>query len=192
MASNSDNKIKEVTHRAFKAHEDKPDAVTSSNSLTSLKGVGIATGSLILATYDPDHAGFFGDEVFRWLMWDEPTSKPGKGWSRVIAYNLKEYKRFAEQMDAVVKRLGVNAIEVEMVGYVLGRSKADIDSKNGQESAAETTEDQPLISSDGDTKKRKLPDVEDVTDPISKRPSKTSDSRLRSTRTSTRKLKKPS
>jgi hypothetical protein len=129
VTSNSDADIKKAIGAAFKSHQTAPDAVANSNAITSLKGIGIATASLIMSTLDPDNVPFFGDEVFRWLMWDEPSTSPGKHWSRKIAYNLKEYKRFAELAAAVIQRLGIPAIELEMVGYVLGRSEAEIDTK---------------------------------------------------------------
>jgi hypothetical protein len=127
VQSNLETDIIKATSSAFAGHLSKADAYANSNAVTSLKGIGIATGSLIMSTLDPDHVPFFGDEVFRWIMWDEPSSSPGKGWTRKIGYTPKEYRRFVELLDAFRKRVDVSAIEIEKVGYVLGRTKADLE-----------------------------------------------------------------
>jgi len=95
-----------------------------------------------MSTLDPEQVPFFGDEVFRWIMWDEPSSGPAsqKGWSRKIGYTPKEYRRFVELVNGFRQRLGVPASEVEMVGYVLGRTKADLDAKPDESETNEMTE----------------------------------------------------
>jgi len=94
--------------------------------LRALKGVGPATASLILAVYAPESVIFFGDEVFRWLCWEE-TSRLGHGWNRKISYSMKEYQMLHELSRPVLDRLKVQAIELEKVGYVLGKERAELD-----------------------------------------------------------------
>jgi hypothetical protein len=64
--------------------------------------------------------------VFRWLSWEEPPKGP-KGWGRRIGYTLSEYRQLDRLVGDFVKRLDVKAIEVEMVGYVLGKEEIDVD-----------------------------------------------------------------
>ena len=66
--------------------------------------------------------------MFRWLSWDE-TPKGPKGWSRRIGYTLSEYRQLDQLAEHIVKRLEVKAIEVEMVGYVLGEETVDVDAQ---------------------------------------------------------------
>ena len=92
--------------------------------LTELKGIGPATASLLLSVMRPETVPFFSDELFRWCCWDEPGS-PG-GWGRKIKYNMKEYEQLLGHIKALVKRLGVRAVDVEKVAWVLGREKVDV------------------------------------------------------------------
>ncbi|KAF2664274.1 hypothetical protein BT63DRAFT_483712 [Microthyrium microscopicum] len=133
VSSNDDSAIESATASAYAAHTASPDAYKHSNAVTSLRGVGIATGSLVLSVLDPEGVPFFGDEVFRWVMWDEPHTGPSSqsGWARKIGYTAKEYKRFAEMVKDVVERLGVGAGDVERVGYVLGKEKRDLAGDGG-------------------------------------------------------------
>jgi hypothetical protein len=128
VSSNPSDEIKSLTKSVFDTYSrsselDRPALVTQ---LAKLKGVGPATASLILCTCDPETTIFFGDEVFRWLSWDEPSKGP-KGWTRQISYTAKEYRRFDELATDLRKRLNVKAIDIEKVGYVLGKEKADVD-----------------------------------------------------------------
>jgi hypothetical protein len=96
--------------------------------------------------YDPKGAIFFGDEVFRWMSWNEPL-KGGKGWGRRITYSLAEYRQLDGFVSDLVKRLGIEAIEVEMVGYVLGKEGVDIDSESKSEAkSSNSTEKNAAIS----------------------------------------------
>jgi hypothetical protein len=134
-----------LTRSVFTAYNESPspDRAALVGRLSKLKGIGPATASLILAVFDPDGAVFFGDEVFRWVGWDELT-KAGKGWSRRIGYNLTEYRQLDRLASDVVKRLGVKAVEVEMVGYVLGREKVEVDSESQSVGLKEPQADQSV------------------------------------------------
>lgn len=116
-------------------HAREKDIAKAITKLTGLAGVGVATASLVLGVLDPDGVPFFGDEVFRWICWDEPVSggKGGKGWDRKIGYTAKEYRRYLELMEVVRKRLGVGCRDVECVGYVLGQIGAEVNSAEVEE-----------------------------------------------------------
>jgi hypothetical protein len=141
VSSNSANEIKELTKSVFAAYDssNSPDRPSLVNKLAKLKGIGPATASLILAVYDPDGAIFFGDEVFRWMSWNEPL-KGGKGWGRRITYSLPEYRQLDGFVSQLISRLGVKAVEVEMVGYVLGKEGTDLDSESKREAVQDSTE----------------------------------------------------
>src|ERR1700759_182856 len=130
VSSNPPSEIKSLTKSVFATYSSSsnPDRAALVNQLTKLKGIGPATASLILSAFDPDGAIFFGDEVFRWLSWDEPPKGP-KGWGRRIGYTLGEYRQLNRLVGDFIKRLDVKAIEVEMVGYVLGKEKIDVDAQ---------------------------------------------------------------
>jgi hypothetical protein len=91
-----------------------------------LKGIGPATASLLLSVAAPRVVAFFSDELFRWCMWDE-SGRPG-GWGRKIKYNVKEYEMLLEKVDVLIERLGVRAVDVERVAWVLGKEGVDISS----------------------------------------------------------------
>lgn len=80
----------------------------------TLKGVGPATGSLVLSVYVPRIVPFFGDELFNWVVGDK-----GK-----LKYDRKEYALLLEKnLDVVLgERLGqeIGASELEKIGYVMG------------------------------------------------------------------------
>jgi hypothetical protein len=145
VASNSAEDIKSITQAAFK-EADKisgDDISTRSrdalNILVKLKGVGPATASLVLSSYDSDRIPFFSDELFRWLHWDgknangdtEGIKQAGKGWSRQIGYTLKEYSALCASNDKLRRRLEkegrkASSVEIEKVAYVLGKEDINI------------------------------------------------------------------
>lgn len=92
--------------------------------LTKLKGIGPATASLLLSTNDPSTNPFFSDELFRWLTWDN-SGKPG-GWDRVIKYTVKEYQELLDHVHSLRSRLGVKAVDMEKVAWVLGKEGVDV------------------------------------------------------------------
>lgn len=119
------------------------------NLLQTFKGIGPATASLLLSTLDKDKFPFFGDELFRWVMWD------GKGtpWETKIKYTNTEYMALVPRAREVAKRLGVGVRDVECAAWVLGREwkegkkgdkggkKADAEKGAGQKRASANKSD---------------------------------------------------
>ncbi|KAI9682377.1 MAG: hypothetical protein M1817_000431 [Caeruleum heppii] len=104
-------------------------------TLTTLRGIGPATASLLLSVVFPTTVPFFSDELFRWVTYSDSPGKGAsdKGWARKIKYSPKELERLFEGCDAVREKLEgdgdgdgdgrkreVWARDVERVGYVLG------------------------------------------------------------------------
>ena len=117
---NDEETIAKLTANAFEQFSKDPKSNTKSAlaELTSLKGIGPATASLLLSVYDPVQAPFFSDELFRWVFWD---SGKGKGWDRPIKYTPKEYLELFEKVQQMRERLEIKAVEAEKVAYVLGK-----------------------------------------------------------------------
>ena len=141
-SSNTDNAVNESTEAAYRivkneylTHDEeatssdfKELAVLAMKKLTTLRGVGPATASLVLSVQEPDWCPFFSDELYRWSAWGEEESKgKGQGWKRKIGYTLKEYKELFEKVFEVRTRLEVTAVEVEKVAWVLGNMEVDLD-----------------------------------------------------------------
>ncbi|KAL2423395.1 hypothetical protein ABEF95_008062 [Exophiala dermatitidis] len=76
-----------------------------------LTGIGPATGTLILNVYEPVHIPFFQDEMFMWFF---PATKSEK-----LKYTQKEYVQLLGAVGPVLKKLGIKAVELEKVSYVL-------------------------------------------------------------------------
>ncbi|KAG9230760.1 hypothetical protein BJ875DRAFT_356270, partial [Amylocarpus encephaloides] len=120
IASNTNETIKAATKDAF-AHyatykdEDSRSAEDIKKTLEKLygplKGVGPATASLILAVHDPNFIYFFSDEAYAWLVND------GKKGS--LKYTVSEYLKLCEQADILADSLGVSALKIEKVAFVL-------------------------------------------------------------------------
>jgi hypothetical protein len=139
VQSNSADFIQQTTHAAFKARLSSPKA--AAKILTELRGIGPATASLLLSVASPDSIPFFSDELFRWCMWDEGTSA---GWKRVIKYSMKEYEALLGKVEELKGRLGVRAVDVERVAWVLGREGVNVDAEveeGGKDSDAGTTDE---------------------------------------------------
>lgn len=94
------------------------------DEVCKLKGVGPATGTLVLSIYDPRHVPFFADEVFAWVV----DRGGNEGWSDQrfevknlkLKYDRKEYAALWEGVSKVVKGVGeVTAQEIEKTAYVL-------------------------------------------------------------------------
>lgn len=130
LASSNSN-IPEVISHAFSLIPTAPTLSTpipapailaALKHLTTLSGIGPATASLILSTLYPDDFPFFSDELFRWVMWDEPAKDGKKGWERKIGYTAKEYEALLGKVGELGQRLGCGAREAECVAYVLGKT----------------------------------------------------------------------
>ena len=113
VASNSDEKVEEVTKDAFAHYASNPnDIETVIEKLSApLKGVGPATASLLLAVHDPDHVVFFSDELYRWLVAEGKKVQP--------KYTTAEFGELFTKAKALQSRLRVNPIDVEKVAFVL-------------------------------------------------------------------------
>ncbi|PHH67020.1 hypothetical protein CDD81_4415 [Ophiocordyceps australis] len=94
-----------------------PSAARSAaiKSLCALRGIGPATASLLLAVHDPARTIFFSDEAFAWLCADSSLASSPK-------YSAAEYASLADAAECLVARLGVDAVDVEKVAYVILRS----------------------------------------------------------------------
>ena len=95
-----------------------------------LKGIGPATGSLILAIHDPENVIFFSDEAYRWLV--KGGEKPK------ILYKTSEFEELFSKAKELQNRLKVSPIDIEKVAYVLVKEneapepKPDIPSGRGR------------------------------------------------------------
>lgn len=124
VSSNSEAEIKAITQSAFATvMSNEGNISTALDTLIKLKGVGPASASLLLAVFRPDEVPFFSDEAYRWIM---HTGSSSGDWDRPMKYNLKEYMEYLGGVSKVIERLGVMAVDVERVGWVLGREKAAI------------------------------------------------------------------
>ncbi|KAF2770085.1 hypothetical protein EJ03DRAFT_242628, partial [Teratosphaeria nubilosa] len=104
---------------------------TTLDHLCALRGVGPATASLLLSVHNPTHIPFFSDELYQWSHFRDPPGRTkataGKGWERRIEYSATAYLSLYERVEALRVRMQevegeeVRALEVEKVGYVLGR-----------------------------------------------------------------------
>lgn len=126
--------------------------------LTQLRGIGPATASLLLSVLRPEDMPFFSDELFRWCCWNEGADAKGGGWKRGIKYNVKEYGIVVEGVGKLRKRLGVSAVDVERVAWVLGKEGVHIEAGDGHvgEEEAEEDEEDEVVNAKPVAKKRKI------------------------------------
>ncbi|KAG5949944.1 hypothetical protein E4U53_005613 [Claviceps sorghi] len=92
-------------------------AQTALDMLTTLRGVGPATASLLLSVHDPRRVIFFSDEAYWWLCCG--------GHSDVsIRYTAKEYRALCDEAARLVRRLGggTQMVHVEKAAYVAMRT----------------------------------------------------------------------
>lgn len=168
VKSNPPDLIKFTTTSAFSSLDADKDVLKALKLLTTLRGIGPATASLLLSVYQPDAIPFFSDELFRWAHWDGigPVSKgpkAGQGWERKIAYSAKEYGGVLERVGRLRERLEVGATEAEKVAYVLAREGADIDGRVGAGKMGEQE-----VGEDGEEKVERADQVEQRTEGIAK------------------------
>ncbi|KAH8813318.1 hypothetical protein F5884DRAFT_632850, partial [Xylogone sp. PMI_703] len=119
VASNTNEQVKETLTEAFALYQ-QPGIKTSAviRKLSGpLKGIGPATASLILSVYDPAKVVFFSDEAYRWLC-------AGGNGAAEIKYTMKEIDDLFEKSKVLMDRLGVPALDVERVAYVLMKEGA--------------------------------------------------------------------
>jgi hypothetical protein len=110
--SNSEDDIKKTTLDAFETYKKDSSSTTKAiNKLTSLKGIGPATASLLLSVHDAARVPFFSDELYQWVC---------HGGKKVtIKYNMKEYEGLVAQSREIIDRLAVDARDLEKVAFVL-------------------------------------------------------------------------
>lgn len=114
LVSSNDPKVTAATVReALARYRAAGDPAAAVKKLAELRGIGPATASLLLAVHQPDRVIFFSDEAFYWLCL---AGKKGS-----LKYNAKEYQELDSEAQKLVDRLGVAAISVEKVAYVLMR-----------------------------------------------------------------------
>jgi hypothetical protein len=109
----------------------QPAAETTSAALdgiSTLRGVGPATASLLLSVHDPARVVFFSDEAFYWLC------AGGSNGRAPLQYSAKEYRALQAAAQALVARLGVSATDVEKVAYVV--RKGTTKTEGGDDGAA--------------------------------------------------------
>lgn len=111
VSSNDQSFAEETVKESLEVYEQKASAAAAVDVLTKLKGIGPATASLLLAVHDPDNVIFFADEAFYWLC--------SNGRKDSVKYNAKEYKELSQKAQDLAKRLGVKAVDIERVAYVL-------------------------------------------------------------------------
>ena len=90
-------------------------ALAAVKVLSTMRGIGPATASLLAAVHCPDECIFFSDEAYAWLVGGGPLySQPQK-------YNMQEYESVARAMVQLRRRLPVEygAQDIEQVAYVL-------------------------------------------------------------------------
>lgn len=111
VSSNEEEFVERTIQEAMEEYWANSDAARALDKIAKLKGIGPATASLLLSVHDPDRVIFFSDEAFYWLCC--------KGQKSPIKYNAKEYQGLNAAAQALIKRLGVNATDIEKVAYVL-------------------------------------------------------------------------
>lgn len=131
VASNSEETVKEAITAAFAHYASNPSDIAKVLELLTkpLKGIGPATGSLILAVHDPDNVTF-SDEAYRWLVKGGEKAK--------ILYKSSEFEELFSKAKELQNRLKVSPIDIEKVAYVIIReteppkSKPDTPSGRGR------------------------------------------------------------
>ncbi|KAL1842538.1 hypothetical protein VTJ49DRAFT_5014 [Mycothermus thermophilus] len=121
VSSNDSDTVRDTIQGAIAYYRDKADVSGTIHRLAKLKGIGPATASLLLAVHDPDNVAFFADEAFYWLCCG--------GVKAPIKYNAKEYADLNARARKLAKRLGVRAVDVERVAFVLMRQPEGGDDK---------------------------------------------------------------
>ncbi|KAJ1311626.1 hypothetical protein OPQ81_010102 [Rhizoctonia solani] len=123
IAQNTPSKVKSITQDAFSSlcamTSSRPSYQSFRTILKSLcgalKGVGPATGSLLLSIYD-DRVPFMSDEAYIWIMYaDQGTKK------KDVKYTEKGYLDYAVRMWDIAEKVGTTPAELEKVGWVFGR-----------------------------------------------------------------------
>ncbi|KAK4680866.1 hypothetical protein QC764_102520 [Podospora pseudoanserina] len=158
VSSNDPKTLKETIRKAVAHyHQAKKQWPQALDILTQLKGIGPATASLLLAVHAPDNIIFFADEAFYWLEYD--------GSKGPIKYNKNEYSQLTLKAQALAKRLGVRAVDIEKVAFAIMRGdhtqasgKAAATAEKAEENdkgAATDQEDKPATKTEPEEKTTK-------------------------------------
>lgn len=149
VSSNDAATAKDTIARAMEHYRDKADAVGAIKIISELRGIGPATASLLLAVHDPEKVIFFGDEVFYWLCCG---GKVGSA-----KYNMKEYQDLQSRAATTSKRLGVPAVDIEKVAYVvMKQGEYGASSANADATEVKASTSTPTAKPKGKAAKRKL------------------------------------
>lgn len=111
VLSNDPQAAQDIVAEALEAFEEGEGLIQTIKILTELRGIGPATASLLLAVHNPQHHIFFSDEAFYWLCCD--------GRKDAIRYNINEYVNLYGRARNLALRLGVSAMEIEKVAFVI-------------------------------------------------------------------------
>lgn len=111
VSSNESSTVQTTVEEGIESYRDSSNPSTAIKSLSRLKGIGPATASLLLAVHYPEQVLFFSDEAYYWLC--------NKGQRSSLKYNMTEYERLDTAAGRLIRRLGVSAMDVEKVAYVL-------------------------------------------------------------------------
>lgn len=118
VSSNDSSTVANIIEEALKSYRNTSDASAAVDTLAKLKGVGPATASLLLSVHDSERVLFFSDEAFYWLCC--------AGKKEAIKYNKKEYTALGERARELTERLGVRAVDLEKVAYVIMNQAAGV------------------------------------------------------------------
>ncbi|KAI0837602.1 DUF1479-domain-containing protein [Hypoxylon sp. FL0890] len=147
VSENDEALVEDIIQEAVKGYRANSDAPKALNIIAKLRGIGPATGSLLLSVHEPKDVIFFSDEAFYWLCCNGQKSS--------IKYNAKEYEELSTAAKALVERLGVDAVDIEKVAYVLMKEgPSETISVNGKSDATSNVEPAQVDSSKKPTKRK--------------------------------------
>lgn len=132
---------------AIKFYSSSKDIGSGVRLLSELKGVGPATASLLLSVHDPERVIFFSDEAFYWLCCE--------GKKEPIKYTPKEYLALRIEAEALANRLGVSAMDIEKVAYVLMKKQETTKDPKAVTAAKAKAPVKESVSTSSSAKKRK-------------------------------------
>ncbi|CAE6429502.1 unnamed protein product [Rhizoctonia solani] len=122
IAQNAPTKVKSSTQEAFSSLSVikpstppyQPFRALLKSLCGGLKGVGPATGSLLLSIYD-DRVPFMSNEAYIWVMYADQGTK-----EKDIKYTEKGYLDYAVRIWELAEKTGTIPTELEQVAWVLG------------------------------------------------------------------------
>ncbi|KAI1204816.1 DUF1479-domain-containing protein [Annulohypoxylon truncatum] len=148
VSSNDETVVEKTIQEAIEKYRENSDAPKALITISKLKGIGPATASLLLSVYGPDNVIFFSDEAFYWLC--------RGGQASPIKYNAKEYQELGTAAHSLIQRLGINAVDIEKVAYVLMKDDvSEITSSDRKESPTPDAKPTKVESSSEQAKRKK-------------------------------------